>query len=81
MIEMVDKMDELRKKQSNRDDGDERLELKKRGRREGNVVKLQYLGFSYGTVLGNYVASLFPERVGRVVLDGVCNADDYSNGG
>ncbi|KAG6290079.1 hypothetical protein E4U46_002038 [Claviceps purpurea] len=81
MIEMVDKMDELRKKQSNRDDGDERLKLKKRGRREGNVVKLQYLGFSCGTVLGNYVASLFPERVGRVVLDGVCNADDYSNGG
>ncbi|KAG6123816.1 hypothetical protein E4U38_001034, partial [Claviceps purpurea] len=80
MIEMVDKMAELRKKQSNRDDGDERLKLKKRGRREGNVVKLQYLGFSCGTVLGNYVASLFPERVGRVVLDGVCNADDYSNG-
>lgn len=33
--------------------------------------KLNYLGFSYGTLLGATYASYFPEKVGRVVLDGV----------
>lgn len=32
--------------------------------------KLNYLGYSYGTFLGATYAELFPERVGRVVLDG-----------
>ncbi|WP_315093223.1 alpha/beta hydrolase [uncultured Cellulomonas sp.] len=31
---------------------------------------LTYLGFSYGTSLGATYASLFPEKVGRLVLDG-----------
>ena len=31
---------------------------------------LTYLGFSYGTDLGATYAALFPERVGRLVLDG-----------
>ncbi|WP_246280682.1 alpha/beta hydrolase [Cellulomonas humilata] len=31
---------------------------------------LSYLGFSYGTALGATYATLFPERVGRLVLDG-----------
>ncbi|WP_128429676.1 alpha/beta hydrolase [Streptomyces cyaneus] len=33
--------------------------------------KLNYLGFSYGTRLGAVYAAQFPERVGRLVLDGV----------
>ena len=32
--------------------------------------KLNYLGFSYGTLLGATYAELFPDNVGRVVLDG-----------
>ncbi|MFV0633335.1 alpha/beta hydrolase [Demequina sp.] len=32
--------------------------------------KLHYLGFSYGTQLGATYAELFPENVGRLVLDG-----------
>ncbi|MFZ3453292.1 alpha/beta hydrolase [Arthrobacter sp. 7Tela_A1] len=32
--------------------------------------KLNYLGFSYGTFLGATYAELFPETVGRMVLDG-----------
>jgi pimeloyl-ACP methyl ester carboxylesterase len=32
--------------------------------------KLDYLGFSYGTFLGTVYANLFPDRVGRFVLDG-----------
>ncbi|QTE31246.1 alpha/beta fold hydrolase [Pengzhenrongella sicca] len=31
---------------------------------------LSYLGYSYGTLLGATYAGLFPEKVGRVVLDG-----------
>ncbi|NJQ00955.1 alpha/beta fold hydrolase [Streptomyces zingiberis] len=40
--------------------------------------RLNYLGFSYGTRLGGVYAHLFPERVGRVVLDAVSDpsADD-----
>ncbi|MEB7505654.1 alpha/beta hydrolase [Arthrobacter koreensis] len=32
--------------------------------------KLNYLGFSYGTFLGATYAELFPDNVGRLVLDG-----------
>ncbi|RYV51504.1 alpha/beta hydrolase [Pengzhenrongella frigida] len=32
--------------------------------------KLTYLGYSYGTALGATYAGLFPEKVGRMVLDG-----------
>lgn len=32
--------------------------------------KLNYLGYSYGTFLGATYAELYPERVGRLVLDG-----------
>ncbi|MEH0524373.1 alpha/beta hydrolase [Streptomyces stelliscabiei] len=33
--------------------------------------KLNYLGFSYGTRLGAVYAARFPDKVGRMVLDGV----------
>ena len=33
--------------------------------------QLNYLGKSYGTLIGSLYAEQFPERVGRVVLDGV----------
>lgn len=33
-------------------------------------AKLNYLGFSYGSLLGATYAGLFPDRVGRMVLDG-----------
>ena len=37
--------------------------------------RLDYLGVSYGTHLGATYAALFPERVGRFVLDGPLPAD------
>ncbi|KAK2686631.1 hypothetical protein QWA68_015254 [Fusarium oxysporum] len=39
--------------------------------------KLVYWGFSYGTFLGATFASMFPDRVGRLILDGVVDADQY----
>ncbi|KAL5116914.1 hypothetical protein ACEQ8H_005131 [Pleosporales sp. CAS-2024a] len=42
-------------------------------------AKLQYWGFSYGTYLGSTFASMFPDRVGRVVLDGVVSYYDYNH--
>ncbi|PHH88192.1 hypothetical protein CDD83_7866 [Cordyceps sp. RAO-2017] len=73
MVEMVDRIDELR---SGPTDGPGPATAN--GTRP--AARLQYLGFSYGTILGNYFASLFPGRVGRMVLDGVADAVDYANG-
>lgn len=37
--------------------------------------ELNYLGYSYGTMLGATYATLFPERLGRVVLDSAAPSD------
>lgn len=42
-------------------------------------AKLDYWGFSYGTFLGSTFASMYPDRVGRVVLDGVVSSWDYNH--
>lgn len=38
---------------------------------------LHYWGISGGTALGATVAALFPDRMGRVILDGVMNSKQY----
>ena len=38
---------------------------------------LRYWGISGGTVLGATVAAMFPERVDKVILDGVLNVHQY----
>lgn len=38
---------------------------------------MMYWGFSYGTLLGQTYAGLFPERSHRVVIDGVVNQFDW----
>ncbi|GAB3074350.1 alpha/beta hydrolase [Micromonospora schwarzwaldensis] len=39
--------------------------------------KLSYLGFSYGTALGQYYANMFPDRFRALVVDGVLNPDAW----
>ena len=93
MVAIVDKLDELRRQntaQRNKQtehpfDDLARLELRstrhqRGGNRKEEVPRLQYIGISYGTIIGNYFASMFPGRVGRMVLDGVCDAEDSASG-
>ncbi|KAF4960639.1 hypothetical protein FGADI_808 [Fusarium gaditjirri] len=42
---------------------------------EGYNIK--YWGISYGTVLGQVLAGMFPDRIERMLLDGNLLADDY----
>ncbi|KAK0479962.1 TAP-like protein-domain-containing protein [Armillaria luteobubalina] len=42
--------------------------------------KLQYWGFSYGTILGSTFAAMFPDKVERMVLDGVVDVEGYYSG-
>jgi pimeloyl-ACP methyl ester carboxylesterase len=41
--------------------------------------RLNYLGHSYGTLVGATYASLFPGRVGRMVLDSPMDAETWAN--
>ncbi|KAH7378058.1 hypothetical protein BKA64DRAFT_248579 [Cadophora sp. MPI-SDFR-AT-0126] len=41
---------------------------------------LNYWGYSYGTMIGQNFASMFPKRVGRVVVDGVIDPDAWVAG-
>ncbi|EQB55567.1 hypothetical protein GCG54_00014647 [Colletotrichum gloeosporioides] len=40
---------------------------------------LRYWGYSYGTILGQTAAAMFPDRIDRMVLDGNLNGHEYYN--
>ncbi|KAH7329760.1 Alpha/Beta hydrolase protein [Rhizoctonia solani] len=40
---------------------------------------INFWGISYGTVIGSYFVNMFPERVGRVVIDGVVDPTYWAN--
>ncbi|KAF8754549.1 TAP-like protein [Rhizoctonia solani] len=41
--------------------------------------KINFWGMSYGTVVGAYFVNMFPDRVGRVILDGVVDPVYWAN--
>ncbi|KAK4494918.1 hypothetical protein PRZ48_014274 [Zasmidium cellare] len=51
-----------------------------RGKWHQGEEKLQYWGFSYGTILGQTFATMHPRRVHRLLIDGVVDPDDYYHG-
>ena len=53
------------------------LEVRERTRWRENEERLNFWGFSYGTVIGATFAAMHPHRVGHTVLDGVVDTEDY----
>jgi pimeloyl-ACP methyl ester carboxylesterase len=49
-------------------------------RRAVGDAKLTYLGFSYGSYLGNTYANLFPRKIRALVIDGVLDPRLWSSG-
>ncbi|KAF3932004.1 hypothetical protein ABW20_dc0103419 [Dactylellina cionopaga] len=41
------------------------------------TARVNFYGISYGTALGQYFASLYPANVGKFLLDGVMDMDQY----
>lgn len=82
IIEITDRADELRRAEQIMSQDTNQRPLRD-GREESHhkPARVLYWGFSYGTVLGNTLASMFPGRMGRVVLDGVDDVYDYHEGG
>jgi pimeloyl-ACP methyl ester carboxylesterase len=96
MLQIVDKLENLRMVEKSSDETEIGLDGRKgqaplgnadatkskedAGDEVRNLPRLQYLGLSYGTMLGNTFISMFPERVKRMVLDGVIVPEDYTAG-
>ncbi|KAG9039319.1 hypothetical protein FS842_003162 [Serendipita sp. 407] len=45
----------------------------------GQGTDINFWGLSYGTVIATYLTQMFPDRVGRVILDGVFDPEKYAN--
>ncbi len=77
MLAILDKVEEQRHVQRHQQD-DDRIEL--RSEKQHELPRLQFVGISYGTAIGQFFASMFPGRVGRIVLDGVVDVEEAANG-
>ncbi|KKK19773.1 hypothetical protein AOCH_003187 [Aspergillus ochraceoroseus] len=86
MLHLVDKIDEEKEKEKEKkkkkvgqgfDGADVNAQAPLRETRAPDESKLQYLGASYGTYLGQVFASMYPHRVGRMMLDSVVDGNDW----
>jgi pimeloyl-ACP methyl ester carboxylesterase len=50
-------------------------------RRAVGDTRLTYLGFSYGTALGQFYANMFPDRFRAIAIDGVLDAEAWTGAG
>ncbi|KIW01205.1 uncharacterized protein PV09_07253 [Verruconis gallopava] len=86
MVAIIEALGEWREKQAQeqirkmKQSREQVAEIEARTRWNKSNESLLFMGFSYGTLLGSTFATLFPEKVNRLVLDGVCDADDYYSG-
>ncbi|KAL3469938.1 TAP-like protein-domain-containing protein [Aspergillus californicus] len=84
MLEIVERHGEWREKQSlaARPHGCTKQQAQVLARTKWNQgqERLLYWGRSYGTVLGATFAALFPDRIERMVLDGVVDSNKYYSG-
>ncbi|KAJ5632024.1 TAP-like protein-domain-containing protein [Penicillium lividum] len=85
MVELIERHGEWREKESTRclDTGvksEVQAQNTRRYKWQKGEEKLLYWGFSYGSVLGATFAALQPHRIHRLVVDGVCDSDDYYDG-
>ncbi|RYP90469.1 hypothetical protein DL770_003442 [Monosporascus sp. CRB-9-2] len=80
MVEMVDRIQELRQQEAGAAAAAGNGPQKILGVRGEDAPRIQFWGFSYGSVLGNAFASMYPGRVGRMILDGIADAYDYMSG-
>lgn len=46
---------------------------------DGPGADINFMGYSYGSLLSIYLTQMFPERVGLVYMDGIVDPEDYSN--
>jgi pimeloyl-ACP methyl ester carboxylesterase len=78
MVEIVDKLHEARQGNTALEQAGSTPRIELRSGKD-DTPRIQYWGFSYGTVLGRYFASMFPGRVGRIILEAVEDVHDYAN--
>ncbi|KAI0807370.1 TAP-like protein-domain-containing protein [Fomes fomentarius] len=45
---------------------------------DGPDAPINYIGISYGTLIGAWFVNMFPERVGRVIIDGIINPQTFA---
>ncbi|KAJ3473843.1 hypothetical protein NLG97_g10106 [Lecanicillium saksenae] len=77
MARIVDEIQALRDRTGQVQSNDAKLELRAE---DSKPARINYWGWSYGTDLGNYFASMFPGRVDRMILEGVQDVRDYAAG-
>lgn len=88
MLEIIERHAEWREKQGQAQQAlhdiaqghDPEQHIATRTRWNRNREPLLYWGRSYGTVLGTTFATMYPDRISRMVLDGVVDVDKYYTG-
>ncbi len=76
IVEMLDRFDELRRKRKAiRHPG-----IRNKDRRGVPAARLQGYAYSYGTIVANTFASMYPGRVRRLIVDAAVDANDSMHG-